>query len=188
MKLKLLIGFLFIFPLVVHFSSTSSFACSCVEPGTAVEELVESDFVFSGKVITINDPNKNAIIKSSTDFLEIKFEVLDTWKGINESEVLLYTERGSESCGFHFSLDTQYLVYGNSLEGKKSVSLCSNTAHLAEASDDLLELGEGLKPSNVMYPMVDDEPSMDFLITVFAVVVSLIIIASYLLVIRFNRR
>ncbi|KGR74207.1 hypothetical protein [Ureibacillus sinduriensis] len=188
MKLKLLIGFLFIFPLVLHFQSNSSSACSCVEPGSAVEELVESDFVFLGEVININDPDRNAIFKSSTNLLEIKFVVLDIWKGVNESEVLLYTEWDSASCGFQFSMDTQYLVYGTSLDGKKSVNLCSNTANLAQASDDLLELGEGKKPSGVMNLGAEDEPSMDILISIFSVVVLLIIIASYLLVIRFNRR
>ncbi|MDN4493781.1 hypothetical protein [Ureibacillus aquaedulcis] len=188
MRIKLLLVFLFIFPFLVNFSSTSSLACSCIEPGGAVEEMDNSDFVFTGKVTAIHDPNKNAFIKSSADLLEIKFEVSDTWKGVEASEVLIYTERDSASCGFKFTLDGEYLVYGNEHDGKKSVNLCSNTALLVEVADDLAALGKGQKPSEVVELAEGQQNSMDILITIFAGVALLIIVASAMFVKKFNRR
>lgn len=189
MKIKLLIVFLLVFPFFVHFSTTSSYACSCIQPGTAIEELERSDFVFSGKVIDIIDSKKDAIEQSSADLIEIHFEVSNTWKGVNETEVLFYTERDSASCGFNFNINDEYLVYVNEYEGKKTVSLCSKTSLLANASEDLTALGEGQKPSEVVElgknashgenSATDTESSMTIPITIFAGVVLLIIIASY---------
>lgn len=186
--MKLLIVLILMLPIIVNLGTTSSFACSCVQPGAAVEEMDRSDFVFSGKVLDMNDPNANAIVKSSADLLEIKFEVSDAWKGVDQSEIFIYTERDSASCGFNFTINVEYLVYGNEIDGKKSVNLCSNTALLAEASDDLEALGEGQKPSKVVKLGKDTEASMGFPITIFACVALLIIIASVLLVKKFNSR
>ncbi|MFC7685046.1 hypothetical protein [Ureibacillus sp. GCM10028918] len=188
MKIKLLIVFLLMFPFLVNFSTTSSFACSCVVPGTTQEELDKSDFVYSGKVIEIYDLNARAIVKSSIDLLEVKFEVLDTWKGVNESEVLVYTERDSASCGVNFTINEEYLVYGNEHDGRKSVNLCSNTALLTEATDDLEALGEGQKPTKEVDLGKDTEASMDIPIIIFACISILIILVSTMLVKKVNRK
>ena len=186
MKIKLLIVFLLIFPFVVNFSTTSSYACSCIQPGTAEEGMDRSDFVFSGKVIEIQDSNANLFSQSSADLLEVHFEVSSTWKGVNETEVLVYTERESASCGFNFTIEVEYLVYGNEHDGKNRVSLCSKTSVLSDAAADLNALGEGQKPSEVVdiKEKINKENSMGVPITIFAVVVVLIILSSYLLVKR----
>lgn len=187
MKIKLLIVFLLVFPFIVNFSTTSSYACSCIEPGTAVEELERSDFVFSGKVIEIRDPKADAAEKSSADLLELHFDVSHTWKGVDETEILIYTERDSASCGFNFTIDNEYLVYGNENDGKKSVSLCSKTTLLANAADDLTALGDGKKPSIAVNLETGDkvagtESSMTLSITIFAAAVFFIIMVSYMIV------
>jgi len=186
MKIKLLIAFLLLFPFLVHFSTTPSYACSCIQPGSAAEELERSDFVFSGKVIEINDSNANATIQSSADLLEVYFEVSTTWKGVDETEVRIFTERDSASCGFNFNIDDEYLVYGNENNGKKMVNLCSKTTLLANASEDLTALGEGQQPSKEVKlegnASTDPETSMDGSILIFSAAVFFIIIASYMYV------
>src|SRR5687767_13189393 len=49
-----------------------AFACSCMAPGTPVEERDRSDAVFSGKVVDIK-PNANGFM--------VTFEVATVWKG-----------------------------------------------------------------------------------------------------------
>ncbi|WP_404427909.1 hypothetical protein LG296_08160 [Ureibacillus chungkukjangi] len=189
MKIKLLIAFLLMFPFVVNFSTTSSFACSCGQPGSAVEEMDRSDFVFSGKVLDIQDTNKSLFSQSSAGLLEIHFEVSNTWKGVNETEALIFTERESASCGYNFTIDEEYLVYGNNEGGKKRVSLCSKTTLMSEAAADLNLLGEGQKPSvevgkgeGIKGGNALRDPSMTIPISIFAIVVVLIILVSYMLV------
>ncbi|MCM3387171.1 hypothetical protein M3649_03375 [Ureibacillus chungkukjangi] len=188
MKIKLLIAFLLMFPFVVNLSTTSSFACSCSQPGSAEEEMNRSDFVFSGKVLDIKDNNKSLVLQSSADLLEIRFEVSNTWKGLSETEALIFTERESASCGFNFTIDEEYLVYGNNEGGKKRASLCSKTTLLSEAAD-LNSLGEGQKPSvevgkgeEIKGENALRDQSMTIPISIFAIVVVLIILVSYMLV------
>src|SRR5690606_36426110 len=89
---------------------------------------------------------KNKKIQSSADLIEVKFEVDQSWKGSNQSELIVYTERDSASCGFEFSLNKEYVVYAKEEDGKLRASICSRTAPVASAKEDLTELGQGEKP------------------------------------------
>ncbi len=80
---------------VFNISVTETYACSCVQPGSPSEELNNSSAVFSGKVVEIVDANKNAIIQSSADLLEIRIEVNRDLEGVEESEVIVKTSRDS---------------------------------------------------------------------------------------------
>ncbi|MBS4195686.1 hypothetical protein [Lederbergia citri] len=132
--------------LFLAISPSKGFACSCLPVGTVQEGVDGSTAVFSGKVIEVVDSNKNKKVQSSADLIEVKFEVDQSWKGSNQSELIVYTERDSASCGFEFSLNKEYLVYANEVDGKLRVSLCSRTAPLAAATEDINELGKGEKP------------------------------------------
>ncbi|MCJ8007425.1 hypothetical protein ACFFF5_14495 [Lederbergia wuyishanensis] len=134
------------------FSPTKGFACSCVPLGTVQEGVEGSSAVFSGKVVEIVDPNQNKKIQSSADLVEVKIAVDQSWKGSNQSELIVYTERDSASCGFNFSLNEEYIVYANEVDGQLRVNLCSRTAELAAATEDLKELGEGEKPAKESSP------------------------------------
>lgn len=136
---------LMFFPILTY-SPTTSYACSCLEPGPVIEELERSSAVFSGKVIEMVDKNKNKLIRSSADPIAVKFEVAEIWKGKSQTEIIVYTERDSASCGFEFDLDKEYLVYANEVEGELKVSLCSRTKLLSAAGTDIQELGKGEKP------------------------------------------
>ena len=189
MKIKLLIVFLLMLPFTFNFIATSSYACSCVPPSMAEEELNKSNFVFSGKVIDIHDPNKDAFEQSSADLLEVRFEVFNTWKGVNETQVIVHSERDSASCGFEFNLNDDYLVYGNEQDGQKKVNLCSRTTLLAGASTDLAALGEGEKPAESISSEALDtqETSMGLPLTIFTVIALVIISGGYWIVLKKSR-
>lgn len=128
---------LFITFTVCVFPSTS-YACKCVEPKSPTEELEESSAVFSGKVI-------DQLEKGRTQF--ILFEVKESWKGFNESQVIVETVDSSSSCGYEFEDGKEYMVYTNETDGHLEVSLCSRTDLLSAASEDIDELGKGEEPS-----------------------------------------
>jgi len=131
----------------MNFSPNTGYACSCAEPGSPLEELERSSAVFSGEVIGIVDKNKNGYLKSSADPIAVLFEVEETWKGVTQSQVLVYTERDEASCGYQFALNTKYLVYAHESDGSLKTSYCSKTTPLTLAVDDIDELGEGELPT-----------------------------------------
>lgn len=128
---------LFISFTVCAFPSTS-YACKCVEPKSPTEELEESSAVFSGKVIDQLEKGRTQIIL---------FEVKESWKGFNESQVIVETVNSSSSCGYEFEDGKEYMVYTNETDGHLEVSLCSRTDLLSAASEDIDELGKGEEPS-----------------------------------------
>lgn len=118
------------------------FACSCIMPGTPQEEITRSDAVFSGKVTQLT-PTK-AI--DGTEAIKVSFEVGQVWKGQIPQELLVETSSSSASCGYSFESGKEYLVYAYSNEGQLSVGLCSRTALLADAQQDVTALGQGTAP------------------------------------------
>lgn len=142
--LSLFSAFLFLFMII----PSVIFACDCAISESPTEELERVSSVFSGKVIEIYDKNSSNPIQSTADELVIKIEVDQIWKGLEQSEVLVYTERDSASCGYPFSGGKEYLVYAvEDQDGDMRVSLCSRTAELKDATLDLEELGEGIVPT-----------------------------------------
>jgi len=149
---------------------TTSYACKCVESKSPTEEVGESSAVFSGKVIDQLDKN-NGRTQS------VLFEVKESWKGINQTQVIVVTERSSASCGYEFTAGNEYIVYANETDGTLTVNLCSRTELLSAASEDLEELGKGEKPSEqVKLDLNDSEERpfwivLSFLVVIFGFVV-----------------
>lgn len=117
--------FLLIFILV--FSTTKTFACSCIEINESLTKKVEkaftnSDLIISGKVIEVILVNTEKI-KSSADPIIYKFEITKTIKGKLEKEVIeIASEESGASCGYKFELGKSYLVYA-----RKSTHFASKT-------------------------------------------------------------
>lgn len=147
----------FIYMMLLHVP-ISAYACDCVIPPSVETELSQSDAVFSGKVIRIKDK------RSAGGYVrnEIIFEVYQTWKGVDESQIKIITGQGGGDCGYHFVPDGEYLVYGRNSEmyGKSQLStgICDRTVDLEAAKEDLRILGKGNSPNK----QVDIE-SEDFL-------------------------
>jgi len=131
---------------LLNIAPTKSYACSCAAPGPAQNELERSDAVFKGEVIGVVDAKENSALQSSADSIAFIIKVDEIWKGINQTEVVVYTERDSASCGFNFMEGHEYLIYASKSEGDLRVSLCSRTTDLASAADiDIL--GKGTEPN-----------------------------------------
>ena len=138
--LLLLIGSL----LVVN--TTVVNACSCIQPAPPQESLEQSTSVFAGKVIDIDVPS--GIVVSSADPVKVTFEVSKIWKGTNYKTLVVTTSRYEESCGYLFKQGEEYIVYTYGEGDKLNTGICSRTKLLANAQEDLRELGEDNLPTN----------------------------------------
>ncbi len=125
---------------VASFALTSEAnACSCMRL-TPAEGLSSSQAVFTGEVLSVE---KNEATKFGG--LEATLRVEDVWKGDVGAEVEVHTAASSAACGYNFVVGTKYLVYAYTDEtDPMRVSLCSRTAPVENAKEDLASLG---KPS-----------------------------------------
>ena len=125
----------------LHASAERASACSCVPPRPPLEALARADAVFSGEGVSMEGPR--GWWASSADPITVEFRVNAVWKGEIYETMFIRTAWSSASCGFEFVLDEQYLVYAH--EGW--ASLCSRTKTIDKASEDFMELGEGVAPT-----------------------------------------
>jgi hypothetical protein len=116
-------------------------ACSCMALSPA-EGLSSSHAVFTGEVTAIT---KNEATKFGG--LEVTLRVKKVWKGTPTEETKVHTASSTAACGYPFILGKTYLVYAARDEADPMrVSLCSRTALIEDAGEDLDFLGQ---PSHV---------------------------------------
>ena len=119
--------------------TTEARACSCMKL-TPSEGFTSSFAVFTGEVIDID---KNQTTRFGG--LEVTLRVKKVWKGELDEEVEVHTAGSTAACGYPFAEGTTYLVYAVRDEADPMrVSLCSRTAPVDDAKEDLDFLG---KPS-----------------------------------------
>jgi len=118
--------FLSIFFMIVL--SNVLFACECYERGSVESEFFKHDTVFIGKVIKI---------EQSINTLEVKFELIKSYKGVPDKSIVVSTSVSGKACGFPFKENEKYLIWASNYEGKLSTSICSGTKGLTEATEDL---------------------------------------------------
>jgi hypothetical protein len=129
--------------------SPVAYACKCAEPEAPSAALASAKAVFQGEVSAIQD---------SGNELVVTLKVPRTWKGIDSAEeAKVRTRRDSAACGFPFAIGENYLVYASALEpAQDGVSLqvlrCGRTRPIAEAADDMRELGLGAIPVSPQAP------------------------------------
>jgi hypothetical protein len=114
-------------------------ACSCMKLSPS-EGLSSSEAVFTGEVIDVQ-PNE------ATRFggLEVTLRVKEVWKGAIEEEVKVHTAGSGAACGYGFAKGLTYLVYVVRDDADPMrVSLCSRTAPIEDAKEDLAFLGKPL--------------------------------------------
>lgn len=116
-------------------------ACSCAPPPRPKKALEQAAAVISGKVTKVEDAGEGEKV--------VAIEIAASWKGGEEKEITLYTANNSAACGYDFKKGTSYLVYAHMVKrGEVKVlgtNICTRTALLTEAKEDLKELGEGKK-------------------------------------------
>ena len=103
-----------------------------IEPKSPKGTLKNSNAVFSGEVLEI---------RSGVNFLEARFRVEHSWKGVEAEEVSVLTENTAESP--HYRVGEKYLVFAGVRDGKLFTGSCSRTKRLQYAGEDLKQLGEG---------------------------------------------
>ncbi|MBI2572815.1 hypothetical protein HYV86_03070 [Candidatus Woesearchaeota archaeon] len=135
---------LYLFCILV--TSSIALACSCIQPGSPQESLDQATAVFVGKVIEIQPP---ILPLSSTDPIKVTFEVSQVWKGDITQTTIVKTAQDSASCGYLFELGQEYIVYtyDYNQDGDLATGLCTRTALLSRAQQDVDALGTNTLPS-----------------------------------------
>jgi hypothetical protein len=123
------------------------FACSCLPPGSPLEERERSSAVFRGTVVAIDQIG---------GVLRARVQVATVWKGSVTAETLIQTNNNSAACGFPFQIGGEYLIYADTTATENTAaqpvapftaSLCSRTQPISQAAGDLAALGPGQPPS-----------------------------------------
>lgn len=116
-------------------------ACSCLPPPPPKKAMEQAAAAFSGKVTKIEPAGECE--------QAVTLEVAATWKGAGKKEVVLYTANDSAACGYGFVKGKSYLIYAHTAKRGEAklleTNICTRTALLADAKEDLKELGEGKK-------------------------------------------
>lgn len=115
--MKETIIFLFFFSLL----SGQILACDCATLPLE-KELKEVDYVFHGRVISINHRAYP---------IAYEFEILKTWKGKKRRKTIITSGMGSGDCGVFFEIGHEYIIY--SKRGKTDV--CRRTAEIGHTQD-----------------------------------------------------
>ncbi len=137
-------------------SPAPAWGCSCVEPRPPEEAFARTDAVFVGQVMgdgnSLWDQIQKEIAQAYNQAVpplphirmiglyerDISFDVQDSWQGVNTTQITVRTGSGGGDCGYNFQQGKQYLVYADhSPDGDLYASICTRTASLANAGEDL---------------------------------------------------
>lgn len=126
--------------ILIPFDSVN--ACSCMRAGPPCDYYAEASAIFLGRVVgsaerkshTDRDGNKTVY-----DVGTIRFLIQESFKGVAGHEVEIHSGKGGGDCGYWFVRNESYVVYAyESSEDKKLwTNICTRTAHVSEASEDL---------------------------------------------------
>ena len=139
--------------LLIMFSANKIYACSC-EKSSIKYGFEQSDLIFTGTVVEINERTVYDSIPSSTENgkyfiqeinrVEFVFKVKEWIKGKEKSGFIsIVTSGGGADCGNYFDLDSEHLIYSyvtdlevNTFDKNKKVDpyfstdLCTRTKEL----------------------------------------------------------
>ncbi len=122
------------------FPTERVFACSCVVPGTPEEEFQKFDAVFMGTVTSISErpapEHLSEIDKAFYPKVKIGINVGQSWKGVTNDFIYVYTGYGMGDCGYQTTGFETYLFYASGPIDDLNISICSRTAWYNEAQED----------------------------------------------------
>src|SRR5262249_42911339 len=118
------------------FTAANCYACDCVTPSEP-ESFKAADFVFSGKVIRIDNSGPIDLFT---------FKVEQSLKGNNSDEIIIAGEKSD--CDFDFALNGTYKVYARKFKGQLFAGACSGTKALIVASSSQRDLEASKSPDN----------------------------------------
>jgi Carboxypeptidase regulatory-like domain len=117
-------------------------ACSCARPDPPCGEYGEASAIFLGRVVG-SAQRKSAVDekgnKTVYDVGRIRFLVQENFKGVTGYEVEIHSGTGGGDCGYWFLRNESYVVYAyqGSEDKKLYTNICTRTAHITQAKDDL---------------------------------------------------
>jgi len=138
----------------LFFTPSVAFACSCERPpfGKTEKQLIKlerekSRTVFAGEITDII--LEQTIPGEDAPVAEVRFKVLQSWKGTATKTVTVFTANICCICGYEgFKVGERYLVYtyGSDEDEKLWTGMCTRTKPLTEAALDLRVLDKGKVP------------------------------------------
>lgn len=134
--------FLLLLPFLILTPIKRANACSCLPPPPAMESLEQAAAVFAGKVVKVEP----APSETNVEPIKVTFEVSKVWKGELNKTTIVSTAANSAMCGNYFEVGEKYLVYAYSEGDELMTNICSRTARLKDARQDINDLGSALKP------------------------------------------
>lgn len=111
-------------------------ACTCIPNPPPEEARAAAAGVFAAEVLDLED-----VEGSYPSDLRVTLRIIQTFKGDYDETLVVRTANNSAACGFPFQKGGSYLVYVDREESNLRVSLCSRTAALADATEDLIAFG-----------------------------------------------
>lgn len=138
--------------LLLSLAPARALACSCVAMDVEAA-FSRADAVFEGRVLEVergSDPSAP---------VRVTMEVVQHWKGVESERVVVQTAADSAMCGVAFQPETSWLVYATREGEALRAGLCSRTARIEEAAEDLAELGAGVVPVDVGEDDEVEEPA-----------------------------
>ena len=118
-------------------------ACDCMIPANAREAKEKASAAFTGtvrKIEKFKDDRKET-------YNAVTLAVDESWKGVNQAEVVVYTSWSS--CQFDFEEGKRYLLYPYEHDGRYEVYNCGRSGEIRSenisAAADLKALGAGTK-------------------------------------------
>ena len=122
-------------------SADAARACSCIRENPPCQEFGSSRAVFVGKVTgsklreEVANPDGS---KTVYDVGEIYFKVEEPFSGVKSPTAVIFSGTGGGDCGYWFKRGERYLVYAyGDTPDKLHTNICTRTAPLAEADEDL---------------------------------------------------
>ena len=138
-----------------------AYACTCAPIGGAQEELVNSAYVFQGKV--------TSVIPIGVSSYSVSFDVIKVWKGIGYKSITLNEVYCSAYPTPSFmKIGKEYIVYAKGDTPNLTFGMCSRIVESRHINDEVKELGEGARPT-INYPIYLRQDYWIFSALIFAV-------------------
>ncbi len=120
-------------------------SCSCMSEEPPDVAFKNMEAVFIGKVISIEnnsvyEETENGFSYTSASNIQVKFEIITSYKGDRAEQTIINTGVGGGDCGYEFILGKKYVVYAYFRDkGKKELAtnICVRTDLLENAKEDI---------------------------------------------------
>ena len=137
-------------------------ACSCGREETVEQAVANSSAVFEARVVQLSSPItwltsegptpvghrifrtfEGGVRYSSPESIEVKMELLRSWKGDFDDSVVIHT--GQNMCGYPFEISGTYFVYVFEGDDGPRTNVCTRTRLSTNADDEGRLLGPPIR-------------------------------------------